>query len=259
MDFFWIKVALSFCIGGLYIAGSLRLAEKYGSRIGGILVGLPSTTLISVIFIAWTQNAQVALDAIPIIPLSVALSSVFIVLFILFSRYGTVKALVTALLIWFCMTGSLVILEFRDVQVSLLLSIIVFSGTFLFFKRIPDRKSAPIKLTKRQFIGRACLTGSIIALAVILAKFLGPLWGGLFGSFPAAYSSSLVLLTRAHGRDFAASVGKGMAYGSIGIIVFVLGFYYITPLSNVVVGIASGYAAALCFAVCFYCCTVKRG
>ena len=60
---FLFKLFLSFIVGGLYIALTIRISERIGSRIGGLLIGLPSTLLVSLIFIAWTQNAGAAVSA----------------------------------------------------------------------------------------------------------------------------------------------------------------------------------------------------
>ena len=44
-DVFLFKLLLSFVVGGCYIAAMLWVAERFGSKIGGILIGLPSNLL----------------------------------------------------------------------------------------------------------------------------------------------------------------------------------------------------------------------
>ncbi|MDI9559183.1 MAG: DUF3147 family protein, partial [Pseudomonadota bacterium] len=53
-NIFVLKLILSFIVGSLWITMVTILAEKYGTRIGGLMAGLPSTILISLFFIAWT-------------------------------------------------------------------------------------------------------------------------------------------------------------------------------------------------------------
>ena len=86
MDLFWIKLILSFFIGGTYIAFTIWIAEKFGSKIGGIILGLPSTTLVSLIFIAWTQDVS-ALTALPTTTAAFC-KRTFVSAFILSYRYG---------------------------------------------------------------------------------------------------------------------------------------------------------------------------
>lgn len=54
------KLALSFLIGGLWIALGIALAERRGPKLGGLIIGFPSTVLFSLFFIAWTQSTQAA-------------------------------------------------------------------------------------------------------------------------------------------------------------------------------------------------------
>ena len=43
-DVFLFKLLLSFVVGGCYIAAMLWVSERFGSKIGGILIGLPLTS-----------------------------------------------------------------------------------------------------------------------------------------------------------------------------------------------------------------------
>ena len=61
MDYtFWYKLLLSFLVGGCWVTLTTIIAEKFGSKIGGLLGGLPSTIVVSLLFIGLTQNAEVA-------------------------------------------------------------------------------------------------------------------------------------------------------------------------------------------------------
>jgi hypothetical protein len=46
-NIFLLKLALSFIVGSLWITMGTVLAERYGTKIGGLVAGLPSTILIS--------------------------------------------------------------------------------------------------------------------------------------------------------------------------------------------------------------------
>ncbi len=45
-NIFILKLVLSFIVGSLWITMGTVLAEKYGTKIGGLIAGLPSTILI---------------------------------------------------------------------------------------------------------------------------------------------------------------------------------------------------------------------
>ncbi len=247
MNLFFVKLVLSFLVGGSYIALTIWASERFGSKIGGVLVGLPSTLLVSLIFIAWTQNTGAALNAIPVVPAAIAANSLFLVAFITLYKHGKVIALAGALLCWLLLTLPLVLTRINNIGLSLFLAAVFFSPAVLYFRRFDHQRLMFFKSTGNIFIFRACYAGSFVALAVLLGRFWGPLWGGLFSSFPAAFSSALLLIERAHGIEFASSVAKSMPYGSMGNIIFIIVFYFLTPHVGLVYGLIVGYAGSIVF------------
>jgi hypothetical protein len=247
-DVFLFKLLLSFVVGGCYIAAMLWVSERFGSKIGGILIGLPLTTLISLIFIAWTQGEQAATAAVPVIPATIAANSILLVMFIHQYQYGRIIAYGSALVLWLLLTLPLVIFHVQSILASLLLAALFFTVAIYFLRRFPYRKIPKYTFSRAEFMFRVCFVGTVVACAVLLGKVLGPLWGGLFASFPAAISSSLILLERKHGIDFTASVARTMPYGSMGNILFVLVFFYIDPFVGIGPSILLGYISALAFA-----------
>jgi hypothetical protein len=57
---FILKLVLSFFVGGLWITGGVALAERRGSKAGGLVLGFPSTVLLAIVFIGWTLSPQAA-------------------------------------------------------------------------------------------------------------------------------------------------------------------------------------------------------
>jgi len=68
MDPFIIKLIISFFVGAIWITSVTVISEKLGTKIGGVLGGLPSTCLIALFFIGWTQSPEVASHATIIMP-----------------------------------------------------------------------------------------------------------------------------------------------------------------------------------------------
>ena len=75
---FLVKIALSFFIGGSWVVLATHLADKLGSKIGGLITGLPSTLLFGLFFLGWTQSSQAAVTATSITPLVGGISSLFL-------------------------------------------------------------------------------------------------------------------------------------------------------------------------------------
>jgi hypothetical protein len=246
---FLFKLFLSFIVGGLYIALTIRISERIGSRIGGLLIGLPSTLLVSLIFIAWTQDSRAAVSAIPVVPATIGVSSMFIVAFIHLYKYGKITAFIAASILWLILTLPLAILSFQSLTVSLILASVFFGITIYGLRRFPHRKLEHLALNRKEFFFRTIFAGSFIVIAVFLGKVSGPLWGGIFACFPAAFSSSLLILGNRHGIEFTSSVAKMMPLGSIGNVFFAVAFYFMVPFIGMLPGTVIAYLVSLALAL----------
>lgn len=72
MDPFTFKVLLSLFVGIIFVVVSTYIAERVSGKIGGLIVGLPSTAVISLAFIGLTQGVTQAVVASSIVPFSSA-------------------------------------------------------------------------------------------------------------------------------------------------------------------------------------------
>jgi hypothetical protein len=241
MDIFLIKLALSFLVGGAFIAFTIWLSEKYGSKLGGVIIGLPSTSLMGLVFIALSSGDAVAVAAVPIMPAVSGVSSVFVALFILLHNHGWQKALAASFLFWLLAVGLLLSLHLDSLVLSIAISVMLYAVSASYLRRFPHRKVDVHKSSATEFLARSAFAGSMVASAVLLAKINGPLWGGVFSTFPAAFLSTLLLVSGKHGAAFMASIGRTMAFASIAAVCFSLVFYFtVIPL-----GLAAGTALSL--------------
>ena len=92
-DLFLLKLTLSFIIGGLWTITATALADKFGTKIGGFIAGLPSTILLGLFFIAWTQNEKSAVEATTIVPLVGGINYLFLASYAYFLKQGIFSAL----------------------------------------------------------------------------------------------------------------------------------------------------------------------
>ena len=63
MDPFVLKLVLTAFVGGSWVVLSTIIAERAGTKLGGVIAGLPSSSLIAFLFIGWTQSPQAAAQA----------------------------------------------------------------------------------------------------------------------------------------------------------------------------------------------------
>ncbi|MFH1106756.1 MAG: DUF3147 family protein [Candidatus Micrarchaeota archaeon] len=252
MDAFTAKLILSFFIGGAYIAFTIRVAERLGSRLGGIVLGLPSTTLVSIIFIGWTQGEAAVVSATPILPVAIAISSLFPGVFVRLHGRGLPAAFSGALLAWAAVSVPIAVIGIKDIWLSLVLAAAVYVVAFRLLEGVRPRRLERMRFSIQEFLLRAGFSGSVVALAVLLAKTLGPLWGGLFSAFPAAFSSSTVLLAHRHGLEFASSVAKAMPLGSMTSVAFAVALYMLVPALGLAAGILGAFACSVAAAAIIY-------
>jgi hypothetical protein len=240
---FWIKLGLSFLIGGAWVAMATFLAGRFGSRVGGLVGGFPSTIVVILLFVGLTQDVGSAARSTTVIPVAMGCNGLFVVVFLLLSRRGLAWGLVAALAAWFLLAGSLVVLGLRSLSASLAGWLLLSVFCWVVLRRrvacepvdVPAPRAAHLVL-------RACASGSVIAGAVLAAKLAGPLLGGVLAVFPAIFLSTLVITYRAGGQGFAWAVGRSLLLsGLLNVPVYALAVRWLYPWC----GIAKGTLLAL--------------
>ena len=252
---FCVKLLLSFIVGSLWVTLITLSAERFGSKVGGLIGGLPSTVVIALLFIGFTQSPQVAAQATTIMPLAQGLNGLFILTFMLLIQRGLWPGLLGALLVWFIQSTLLYLLDIHTFWISLigwLLLLFFYYGFLEKWMKIPSLGKLRVSYPPSQLIWRTLFGGTVIALAVYMGKLGGPLLGGIFSSFPAMFLSTLVITYKAGGLDFSRSVGKsllisglinvplyeivvrllypavGLVFGTVLAVLFSLGTGYLT-------------------------------
>lgn len=237
---FWFKLALSFFVGSLWVTLTTLSAERFGSKIGGLIGGLPSTVVIALLFIGYTQSPQVAAQATTVMPLAQGLNSLFVLTFMLLIRRGLWSALSGSLLVWFIEATLLYRLDIQSFFISLIgWLVLLFFCYFVLEKwwKISSRSKLEVSYPASQLIWRALFGGAVIALAVFMGKLGGSLLGGIFGSFPAMFLSTLVIAYNTGGLDFSRSVGKSLVIsGLINVPLYEIVVRFLYPNIGLVLG-----------------------
>jgi hypothetical protein len=220
---FIVKLVLSFVVGSVWITLGTVLAEKYGTKVGGLVAGLPSTILVSLFFIAWTQSPRVAVDATTIVPIIGGINCLFIVTYVVLLRANFVLALTGAVLVWFVLSFLFVYAGFSSFPsaiVMYILSVVICHHLLEKRLRIKSKPGKRMHYTPAIMIYRGLFSGFIIVTAVVLAKVGGPLLGGTFAMFPAMFIGTLFITYFTHGASFSAAVMKSSIVGAISVVIF---------------------------------------
>ena len=244
---FWFKLGMSFLVGGAWVTLSTVAAERFGSKVGGFIGGLPSTVVVALLFIGITQTSLVASRSTTIIPLVQGVNGLFIISYILFVKRGFILSLASSLLIWFLLASILMVIGIRSFLISVVGWVFLVLICYLIverYLRISSKDKVSVHYTSSQIIFRALFGGAVIGFAVFMGKVAGPMYGGIFATFPAMFISTIVITHRTGGADFSRAVAKAlMVSGLINVALYAIAVRYL----YVWLGLIYGTAIAILF------------
>jgi len=246
----YIQLVISFILGGILIALQTLVAERVSLRWRGIILTIPTTIAISLLFIGIVKTPQDVAHAAISIPASLGASYTFVTIFTLLRNYGLAISYTVSIFVW-CVFATLIIMF---PPVDFVSSLIIFCAIpilvgYIIISKLPqvvDLKKFP--MNPKHLFFRSLLGGFIVALSVYLSKTLGNTWGGIFSVFPAAFSSTLVIYYYLQGPKVIPSVTKSTFFpGVIGFILYALVAAYAFPLYGVWIGTLIDYVVVLVF------------
>jgi len=220
---FFFKLVLSFFVGGLWTVGATVVADRSGPKMGGLISGLPSTVVLGLFFIAWTQGPPAAVEATTVIPLMGGINSLFVVSYACFVKKNVWLAVVSGLITWSILSFVVVKSHFHNYAVSIFGYVLLLLLSFYLLDSvigIASVKGKKVRFTSRQILARGLLGGLVVSLAVSLGKIGGPLWGGMFSMFPAMFLSTMLVTFFAQGALFSAGTMKSAMLSAISVVVY---------------------------------------
>lgn len=238
------QLILSVIVAGVWITTATMVSEKMGTKVGGMVGNLPSTILVSLLFIGITQSPEFAAEAAITVPLGMFLSTIFLFTFISLVPKGLMLALTASLGAWVVL--ALVSSLFQGAG-RLAWSLLYFAGAigtyFMAEKvlKIPSLGKVKKKYSIGQILFRALFAGSVVGAAVWIARTGSAFWAGLFASFPAMMLSAMVILTLSSGPPFARATGKVMLLASTNIVIYSFSASYFFPLLGLFWGTVISY------------------
>jgi hypothetical protein len=220
---FFLKLFLSFMIGGLWTVAATVVADRYGSKIGGLIAGLPSTVMFGLLFLAWTQSAAAGVQATTLAPIAAGFTCLFILGYCVLVKRGLWIALPVALILWMLLAYGLVSVCLQSFSLSLAGYIFLFALSFYVLERIlrvPSVKGKPLVYTPAQIVMRGLLSGTVIAFVVYLGKIAGPVIGGMMSMFPAMFTGTILITYFAQGAAFSAAVMKSSMVSAVTTVIY---------------------------------------
>ena len=209
-----LQLILPFIFSSFAVILIMFIAEKHGTKIGGIIGTLPTTIIIAFIFIALNKGVDFASHSVAVVPAEMGINLFFLLFFAVLAYRSAAFALIVSFIIWTMLSSILYVLNMMDVFVSLFVFISSLIITFLLLEKvvkIASVGSVKVHYTARKILFRGLLTGVIISTSVLLSN-IGEVISGIFSVFPAILSSTMVISLHEHGPNFSAGMAKSMIF-----------------------------------------------
>lgn len=223
------------------------VAERYGTKIGGIFGTLPSTMTVAYIFISLNQNPDFASRAAVIVPATMGINILFLLIFISVISYGFLQAIIASLSLWGLCSIVLYFAPINDIFTSFLIYIVVMVSTFLFiekYKKIKSQGKVSILYTHKKILFRGLFAGIMITVAVMMTH-INEIISGIFSVFPSIFLSTMVICAMEHGPQFTTALGKSMIFGTPTVISYAISIHYLYPLLSLFWGTVVAYGISL--------------
>lgn len=251
-----LHILIAFFVGGGFIALLSLLAERATKQTAGLILSLPSTAAIGFFFIGLTASPEsIAAFALGYPSAGAACYLGAAAYAYLALRIGTrsIKTMAWCFLsltiVWFIFSLPMLLMPKMPIALSLgIWTVYILLSHYLLAIR-PEIDTTPVELhfTRSEILFRSILAGTLIAGVVLLSKTLGPVWGGLMSAFPAAISSTLLIVHRSHPPQFLFHVLARMPAAAPTFLIYVFLAAWTFPRIGVITGTIVTYAASVGF------------
>jgi uncharacterized membrane protein (GlpM family) len=242
----YFEFLIPFLLSAIVVIAITIVAERYGTRTGGILGTLPSTMIIAFLFIAYDQGVSHASHAVAVVAAEMGVNLIFLLIFCLLAHRSLRYAFSLAFAIWTALSFLLYYFNVDNIFLSLGIYIIAFIFSFGILetiKKIPSSSRVPIQYTPLKIAFRGILAGTVIALAVYLSN-IGAVLSGIFSAFPAIFLSTMIISTKEHGPSYSGALAKSMIFGSPSVVSYAAAIYFFYPLNGIFIGTLAAFLIA---------------
>lgn len=247
MDSILFQIVIPFILSALIVIIIMFIAERYGSKTGGILGMLPSTIVIAFIFIALNKGLNFASQSAAIVPAELGINVIFLFTFALLAHRSIYLAFTASFVVWILLSSILYIINLENIYISLVLYSVLLLFAFVLLervKKIPSAGKVIIHYTPTKIAMRGILAGIIIVIAVLLSN-INPVLSGIFSVFPAILASTMVISVKEHGSVFAAGMAKSMIIGISSVMTYSITIHFIYPEYGIISGSIFAYILSI--------------
>jgi len=241
------QIVLPFILSSFVVIFITVVAEKYGTKVGGILGTLPTTIIVAFYFIAINKGVDFASRSVAVVPAEIGINLWFLLIFVILTYRSLTIAMTSSFIVWFILSGILYYTNLTNIYISFLIFFISMVATFLLLEKVKKIKSqgkVKVKYTISKILLRGVLAGLFITISVLLAN-IGEVLSGIFSVFPVILTSTMVITYREHGPDFSAGIAKSMIFGCWSVMSYAIVIHFLYPIYGIAVGSIAGFLVGL--------------
>ncbi len=239
--------------GALLIAALGFASDRLPAAFGALLASIPTTTAVSLFFIAQDQGIPFAVAATSSSAFTqvanIAFAGTFAVLaWWLFPRkpvwaaVASIGAHALFTLPYFIIVGA----AGAPLAVNLALYVLLLGAGLAVRRWIlrqpnkePSRSRPPLRSS---LVQRILLGGGLVMGATVAADLLGPSFGGVFASFPVTFISLLLVAYRNRTLSYFLEQALGVIPNTLSLLTYILGVHFLYPRLGIAWGTAASYA-----------------
>jgi uncharacterized membrane protein (GlpM family) len=243
------QVIIPFILSAAIVIIITIIAERFGTKIGGILGTIPSTIVIIFIFISLNRGVDFASRSVAVVPAEMGINILFLFFFVLFIGRGIVPATVVSIGLWSILSLFLYLMHFNNILLSILIYGLSILITFFTLERIMYVKSTgrvKVIYSMQKIAMRGILAGVVVALAVVLSN-INAVLSGIFSVFPAIFLSTMLISAYEHGSKFVGGMAKAMIIGTLSVTSYAISIHFLYPTLDITWGTIISYSISLIF------------
>ena len=253
------RLILTFVAMGIWVSVIALATERWGGKLGGFLVGIPSTSAFSLFFTGLYVSPSAAVNATDSFPVFMSLTGVFLLCFGLTARKNFRASLAISMLVWFTLSFLVVVIDLNDFILSLAISAAVSVTIYVGFRirRNPVMKPRNrTGLSKSILLLRFMFGGGVVSIAVLMGQMGIPILSGMFAAFPALTISTLIAI-QMDGGTKGTEMARGLTMPMMVSIMLMcipysIAVHYLYPSLGLILGTAIAFALAAAIGLPYY-------
>jgi hypothetical protein len=248
------EFAIPFITAAIAVIIITLIAERYGTKKGGILGTLPSTIMIAYLFIAYNEGVRIATQSVAVVPAEMGVNVIFLLLFAIFAYRSMAFALAVSLSVWTMLSLLLLIINLENLLASLLIFIFGFLVAMFVLewkKKTPSIGRVRTCYTPVRILLRGLFAGVVIGVAVLLSN-VGAVLSGILSAFPVIFLSTMIIAMREQGPGFAGAIAKSMIFGSPSVVCYTIAIFFFYPVYGIIIGTIGAFVLSFIVTMILY-------